>query len=314
VIYVVVATQYSLCLLSMLLTGIFCVEVAHSSSALQSVKVLSTVAMLVLGIGFDVSKYIFWHFHSQSKGYLYNCLALVIFSWSASVAFFMSSHQASIESSRIESQSYIALAREIKSIRNQIRQKTRILETRLNSQFHDQWDKAETLADSVRELEDVLKERIKALEHVGYADVYSNDNLETTSLFQSLSSLFDTSFKAIVFFAYGVLAFLIESCSLGVISLAATIKAQGQSSSILKNSTKKKNYDSPEKLMTINQKMLILRNAIISGETDPVIRRIRRSNYRLSEKNIRQVLVEMKADGLLVDGPRCLTLVNKKCG
>jgi hypothetical protein len=311
VLYLVIATQYSLCFLSMLLTGLFCVEVAHSASEFHSVRVLSIVGLLVVGVGFDLSKYIFWHFHSRSTWYLINCLVLVIFSWSASVAFFVSNQQASLESSRIESVSYQALKVEIDSIRAQIRQKTAVLENRLNSEFHEQWDKAEALTDSIQDLENVLYERVKAMDHVGYTVTNINDSDKATSLFRYLSSSLGASFNAVTLFAYGVLAFLIESCSLGVISLSNTIKHQSKLSTVRPKKVKPRAQEISEKLRPIEQKMLILREAIIAGEADPVIRRIRKSNYHLSEKNIRKVLAEMKGEGLLVDGVRCLELAKE---
>jgi hypothetical protein len=71
---------------------------------------------------------------------------------------------------------------------------------------------------------------------------------------------------------------------LGVISLSNTIKHQSKPSTVRPKKVKLQTQEISEKLRLIEQKMLILREAIIAGKTDPVIRMIWKSNYHLSEK------------------------------
>jgi hypothetical protein len=173
--------------------------------------------LLSIGLCIDVSKYLFWFYRKKHWLFLLLSVVLVVFSWAASVAFFVSKEEHNIKHYQIESSQHTANKVTISLLELEISEKKKLLDKRLSSSYHSQWDKGEEILKEINKLSNELNQRIEMSDTVGLESAQLK--LSTSALFSAISSALSMSFSSVTNIAYGVLALIIEVCALGIMSL-----------------------------------------------------------------------------------------------
>jgi|GEM_PF-748045 len=340
-----------LCVVSMILTACFALSFGSTtgSDASKFMKIASPVILITIGVVLDLSKYIFWGASGKEKKGVFTFLAVVLmtFSWMASVAFFVSSEDKKVTDFRKETAEYIGFQTEIEFLKSTIEQKTLQSKKRLDSKFHDQWDKSEALTSDIEALSNRLKVLIKKEPSIGLEE--ARDSVVSIAFFHSISEVTGSNTIVVRNMFYGLLALLIEVCAFGLISLcgrkveleppitahnsfvdpvlAEHINIEGNDSckdTLLLDDDENVILDpndddlvappSPapysgksltkEKIYKYSSEELRLINDIKSEEVPPVFRRIKELDYDITQTRIREILQELKIQGVLVQGAR----------
>lgn len=320
-----------LCAVSMLLTTLFAMSFAKSSTlpflALGSVDQLSIVIMVLVGLSLDMCKYLFW----SDSSLKFLSVTLLVFSWIASVAFFISNENGMLEVKRVMSFEYEAYQEEVDSLRKEIKRKITMVEKRFSSKFHEQWDMGESMSSEIDVASRKLKTLLKKEPYIGR--IKAQNDSSTYGFFKSISSMVGGSPETVRTFFYGILALLIEVCSLGMITFHNNLKIAEQDSlnkkeEVLDNAivqventseaieaehihTELVVLEAKEKTLTIDERKDILKKDILEEVIPPVISKIKQAHYSLTDKYIREVIKEFRELKIIVDAPRKSFQLNK---
>ena len=293
--YVIRGLQVSLCAVSMVLTGLFALSIGgivlsdwvlswlHQSEAPTSVSGQWFTASLfvLIGLCIDLSKFVFWSFRRR---YCYRVISvlLMLFSWLASLSYFMAMESASIARTQRLSPAYQALTHQMDAINDKLSVNTQLVEKRLSSQYHKQWALADNLANENK----VLKERLTALEaeRASLGQTYAKTQVTVTQFFIALSELLGVSEASVRGMSFGLLALLLEVCALASIGLVAPRNRQQESKHVEKERKKS---------------MAKLERDILDGKVAPVIRQILSAKYGLGIQSIQAVLYQLLEAGLI---------------
>ena len=305
-----------LCLISMILTGCFALSFGSvNSSANNTAFILwSPILLLAVGVALDLSKYIFWAVHNKKWHQAYKLLAviLMLFSWMASVAFFITSEDEKISTFRKQTADYLSYQTQLSDLDRNIETKSQLLNNRLNSRFHDQWEKGEIITQEIQVLQQQRKTLIAQEQNIGIQDAY--DHLVSLAFFNAIATMTNTDKNTVRNIFYAILALLIEVCALGLIGvcrldkkglvLAAPSPPLGSQTSALIEQRDNSQFiqDSPETLADAEISRLI--EDIKRGSVPPVFNQIKALNYNLSQKDIRLTLQTLKEMGVLKEGSR----------
>ena len=285
----------------MVLTGMFSLSLSgfYFSDAVVdgglNKSLLSACLFILIGVCIDFGKYLFWS--ERKRSYLYGVIALVLtgFSLLASCAFFLSSEFIEINKSRLVSMEYKAFQEKVDAVKQEINYHERLLEKRLNSEYHQQWVEGEKNAERIRELKGSLIKSMELSVDVG-RDV-AIQTVPITRFFTVLGRVFDVSTELVRNIFYGLLALLLEVITLGAISLANSVWRDerivntGTDNDTIIETT----MDDPE----ARKKMACLADDIIQGRAQPVIRKIKAASYALNIDQIRQVLMNLYLAGVI---------------
>jgi len=293
--------KYTFCLVSMILTSLFALSLSGVSPSDVMIgnglsrSLLAAGLFILVGCCIDFGKYLFWSERQRSHYYGVMALVLTGFSLLASCAFFLSAEFAAINNSRLVSVEYRALQERMSAVRQEIDHHERLLEKRLNSEYHRQWVEGERNAESIRELKNSLIGLTELSSSAG-KDAAMNE-VPITRFFGILGRLFGVSTETIRNLGYGLLALLLEVITLGAISLANSMQhdvllADKETDDAIKPEA---SIDDSEQ----RQKIANLSNDIIRGQVQPVIRRIKAAQYELDIDEIRQVLINLHMAGLI---------------
>ena len=293
--------KYTFCLVSMILTSLFALSLSGVSSSDVMIgnglskSILAAGLFILVGCCIDFGKYLFWSERQRSHYYGVMALVLTGFSLLASCAFFLSAEFAAINNSRLVSVEYRALQERMSAVRQEINHHERLLEKRLNSEYHRQWVEGERNAESIRELKNSLIGLTELSSSAG-KDAAMNE-VPITRFFGILGRLFGVSTETIRNLGYGLLALLLEVITLGAISLANSMQhdvllADKEADDAIKPEV---SIDDSEQ----RRKIVNLSNDIIRGQVQPVIRRIKAAQYELDIDEIRQVLINLYMAGLI---------------
>jgi len=275
----------------MLLTALFAFNIGsiHSSTTLQYFSIEHSVGLFLLiaiGLCIDISKYLFWFYRKRHVLFLLLSVLLVCFSWAASVAFFTAKEKESIRVYQSESSQYIAHKVTIASLKSTIAEKQKLLEKRLSSNYHNQWDKGEEMLEEINSLNQTLKEHIALSDSIGIESAQSQ--LNTSALFMMLSSLLSLSFSSVANIVYGMLSLIVEVCALGVMSLAQIVnvnEGQGNKKNLLdKNKT---------------EKIRVIKHDILSEKIEPLISKVIKE-YSISHKEAKSIMTALEAEGKIM--------------
>ena len=240
-----------------------------------------------------------WSHRQRSHYYGILSLVLMVFSWLASCAFFVSSEHNLIRESQIRSDQYIALQQRIDSIKQEITLHERLLEKRLNSSYHSHWNEGEAIVGKIAILKVKLTELTESSSDVGLEAALQQ--VPTTRLFNEISQVLNISSELIRAVGYGLLSLLLEISTLGMISLVHTFKLD----SAVDHRCLDIAGDEQETSDRENQDVVTrcvkarLANDILKGNVPPVLRRIRAADYGLDIDVIRQVLKGLYDAGVL---------------
>jgi hypothetical protein len=197
----------------MILTSLFALSLSGVSSSDVVVgnglskSILSAVLFILIGCCIDFGKYLFWSERQRSHYYGVIALLLTGFSLLASCAFFYSAEVVAINNSRLVSIEYRVLLERMDTVRQEINHYERLLEKRLNSEYHRQWEEGENDAVRIRELKDSLVVLMDESENVGREAAIKA--VPVTHFFATLGRVFGVSKEVVRIFGYGLLALLL---------------------------------------------------------------------------------------------------------
>lgn len=305
-----------LCLISMVLTGCFALNFSsiNDNSSNSAFIILSPFLLIAVGITLDLSKYVFWATHNKNshEGYKLLAVILMLFSWMASVAFFISSENEKINEYRKQTAEYLSYQSKLMYLDRTIEIKTDLLNKRLNSRFHEQWDKSETITQEIQDLQANRVNLIANEQSMGISEAYSN--LVSMAFFNAIAEMLNLDRHTVRNVFYALLAFLIEVCALGLIGvcrLQQNKRTSNQPPSPITRDTSPRLPTADEHNILLqneeaneNEEETRLMNDIKNGLVPPVFNQIKALNYALSQKNIKHILQTLKNTGVLKEGPR----------
>jgi len=287
----------------MLLTGLFAMSL--SSTDLDSVvraeesgqAIFMAALFILIGCCIDIGKYLFWVKRQISRYFKALSLVLMVFSWLASCAFFISSEMRLLKEAQHGSPEYVALQQEIKGLQNNIAIEEQLLNKRLGSSYHKQWEQAQNSADRIAGFQAKIADKKSLLSQVGLST--ASKELETTKLFVTISRTLNISLDSARTFGYAVLALLLEVSTLGMISLAGAEKRANSLPSSRADEPDLQPGDDTVVDEEYRQKLAQLTFDILNGKIRPVLRVIKSADYDLSLDQIRAVLRDLHATGIL---------------
>lgn len=293
--------KYTFCLVSMILTSLFALSLSGvaSSDVLigngLSKNLLAAGLFILIGCCIDFGKYLFWSERQRSHYYGVMAIVLTGFSLLASCAFFLSAEFVAINNSRLESTEYRVLQEKSDAIRQEINHHERLLEKRLNSEFHRQWVEGEKNAERIRELKGSLIRLMELSSNAGKNTAMNE--VPITRFFAVLGRIFGVSIETVRNLGYGLLALLLEVITLGAISLENSMRrdalcADKATDDAIKPEASVDDSEQREKIVNLS-------NDIIQGRIQPVIRKIKAAQYELDIDEIRQVLMNLYMAGLI---------------
>lgn len=293
-------TQYIFCLVSMILTSLFAislsgVSIGEMDSGVSLVENIFSVSLFVLiGCCIDFGKYLFWA--QRGRSHYYGVIAVILtgFSLLASCAFFISAEFSALNKSRLMTVEYKALQQKIDSVNKEIGYQERLLEKRLDSQYHQQWIEGEKNSQKIGELKNTLVNLIETSKEVGRESAISQ--VPITKIFEILGQVMNVSAEVIRNTGYGLLALLLEVSTLGAISLSRSLQQDGELSDQSHNAPKSELLDED---LGLREKIQKLTRDIVKGEVRPVVRKIKAAQYGLNIDEIRQVLRNLYLAGLI---------------
>lgn len=298
--FLIIFTQYLLCCISILLTALFALNIgsvqAHTElSGVPWEYYTSLFLLLSVGICIDISKYLFWLYRKEHKLFLLLSIVLVGFSWAASIAFFVSKEDANIKQYQLESSEYTANKMTISLLELEIAEKRKLLEKRLSSSYHKQWDKGAAILNEINALTNELNQRVNALDSIGLDSAQLQ--LSTSALFSALSSALSMTFSSVANIAYGVLALIIEVCALGVMSLRQTVNVSHtqhkEEQPVFLRSFEEERYH--KKQNKINR----IRDDLLAERTKPLISNIIK-DYSISHAEAKAIMKGLEDEGKLM--------------
>ena len=299
----IVFVQTVFFLVSLLLTGLF----AMSLSGTDFDRVISTEGdewtlfmaglFVLIGCCIDIGKYLFWVKRQVSRYFKVLSLVLMVFSWLASCAFFTSSEVRLLKEAQQRSPEYMALQQDIASLQKNRDMEERLLTIRLGSSYHKQWEQAQSHAANIANFQAKIAEKRAALSQAGLSA--AKHQHDTTRLVAVISAALNISLDSARTMGYGVLALLLEVSALGMISLAEAEKRAIKLTGLLSNKAELPQRDDNLPNEETRQKYAQLSMDIVNGNIRPVLRIIKRADYGLSLDQIRGVLRDLHATGIL---------------
>ena len=302
-------TQSVFCLVSMILTGLFALSLSGVSLNVLSESeginktVFLAVLFVLIGCCIDIGKYLFWAQRQRSTYFVGLSLTLMTFSWLASCAFFMSSETSLLQEAQTNTGEYVALQHRIEGLTQEISHHERLLDNRLSSSYHKQWEAGEGDANTIAKLRVSLNVLIERLPSAGREN--AAEQVPTAQFFKQVGEVLNVSVDTARIIGYGILSLLLEVSTLGMISLVqvfrADMKAGGRANSDGKGAFI---HNSDQLNLAAQQAVIQLICDILSGQVPPVFRKLRAAEYGVDHSVIQQVLKNLHAIGLLEDGKR----------
>ncbi len=309
-LYLIFVTQNILCLVSMVLTGMFALSLSGEQfdalldkDRIDNVVFLS-LFFLLIGCCIDIGKYLFWSQRKRGKYFSILSLTLMFFSWLASCAFLVSSESRLIQKNQIDTGEYQALQQQIKNIQHEMIYQEQLMQKRLASIYHKQWSEGEKNAEVISVLGTSLASLTKDLSRAGETEAIQK--IPVTAFFSDIAQLLGIDITMVRFAGYGFLSLLLEITTLGMISLAQLYKSEINERDRSKIEDEKAVFYScnNEVAVAAQQSVVRLICDILSGKLPPVFRKIRDEKYGMDVNTIRQVLRSLYAVGVLKEGKR----------
>tara|TARA_R110002124_G_scaffold5786_11_gene36328 strand:- start:3519 stop:4484 length:966 start_codon:yes stop_codon:yes gene_type:complete len=290
-------------LVSMLLTGLFAMSLsgADFNGVMKTSESDQAIFMpglfILIGCCIDVGKYLFWVKRRISRYFKMLSLVLMVFSWLASCAFFLSSEMRLVKEMQQRSPEYVSLQQEIDGLQKNIAIEEQLLNKRLGSNYHRQWEQAQNSAARIERFQAEIAAKQSTLAQVGLSS--SLNQLETTKLFTAISHTLNIDLDTARTVGYAVLALLLEVSTLGMISLAG---AERETNGFLLSHPAEHEPlldGDPVIDADCRQKLAQLTLDILNGKIRPVLRVIKSADYDLSLDQIRAVLRDLHSAGIL---------------
>ncbi len=284
-----------MCCISVLLTALFALNIGSIQAPIAASEIsleyyTGLFLLLSVGLCIDISKYLFWLYRKEHRLFLLLSIILVGFSWAASVAFFVSKEEQNIKQYQLESSEYAANKMAISLLELEVSEKRKLLEKRLSSSYHSQWDKGEAVLGEINRLTSELNQRIEMSDSIGLGSTQLQ--LSTSALFSAISSISSLSFASVANIAYGVLALIIEVCALGIMSLKQTVITLPKRVSEEQHSAEGQYHHKKDKINRIREDLLAER-------TKPLISNIIK-DYSISHTEAKAIMKSLESEGKLM--------------
>ena len=302
-------TQSIFCLVSMTLTGLFALSLSGVSINVLSESdgvnktVFLAVLFVLIGCCIDIGKYLFWAQRQRSIYFVVLSLTLMAFSWLASCAFLMSSEVSLLQEAQTKTGEYVALQHQIESLTQEIFHHERLLDKRLNSTYHKQWEAGEDDANTIAQLRTSLNMLIERLPSTGRDN--AAEQVPTAQFFKQVGEALNVGVDTARIIGYGILSLLLEVSTLGMISLVQVFRADGKAEGRANSDVKGAFIHNSDQLnLAAQQTVIQLICDILSGEVPPVVRKLRAADYGVEHSVIQQVLKNLHAIGVLKNSKR----------
>lgn len=292
--------KVTMCGVSLSLTALFALNLSGFTpepiAAWAPIEWLSAILVVSIGLCIDAGKYLFWFYRRLGRFYTVISLGLVVFSWLASLAFFLSGEAGLISKQQARSPEYQSYQQQVAALQDEIRSRQALAEQQLASRYHQQWQASERQLQRIQTAQEALSQLIAQASDVGKDKVLAA--LPTQRMFVGIASVLDVSPNVVRTLGFAILALFLELCGLALMSLSDAIHRTEVP------------LDPPEVLDadrqrgdTALERARLLRD-IIARDTDPVIRKIKQAGYQLPLDAIKEVLESLKAHGVLEDDIR----------
>lgn len=289
-----------MCGVSLSLTALFALNLSGFTpeliAAWTPLEWLSAILIVAIGLCIDAGKYLFWFYRHLGRFYTAISISLVVFSWLASLAFFLSGEAGLMSKQQTRSPEYQSYLQQVVALKNEIRSRQALAEQQLASRYHQQWQEGEQQLQLIQTAQQALSQLIAQESEVGKEKVLAA--LPTQRLFVGIASVLDVGPNVVRTLGFAILALFLELCGLALMSLSDAIsrtEAPLDQAEVIGDD--KQGDDSAL------ERARLLRD-IIARETDPVIRKIKQAGYQLPLEAIKEVLESLKAHGVLEDDIR----------
>lgn len=191
----------------------------------------------------------------------------------------------------------MSLQQEIDGLQKNIAIEEQLLNKRLGSSYHRQWEQAQNSAARIERFQAEIAAKQSTLAQVGLSS--SLNQLETTKLFTAISHTLNIDLDTARTVGYAVLALLLEVSTLGMISLAGAERETN--SCLLSHPAEHEPLPDSDPAIDADcrQKLAQLTLDILNGKIRPVLRVIKSADYDLSLDQIRAVLSDLHSAGIL---------------
>lgn len=305
-------TQYLICTISMVLTSLFALSFTEPSQTFSWPYFGQTSLLIATGISLDLSKYIFWYHKGKHIAFLTLSASLMFFSCLASVAFFVTQENRAVTSAQRTSADYLAHQALIAQTEKAIQYKEQLAEQRLDSRYHNQWDKGEALFNEIHALTQQYQTQLMTLDQKGIQGARAN--IASSAFFLRLSEALNVGYTSTVIIAYACLAVFIELCALGLISIplrspdpicpskidATTNDTTAEALNSHASQPRHQLIDAHQ-IDTGNDGHLQLsevKKDILEGRVKPFVRQLMK-HYNLRHKQVKSLLESMEEAGLI---------------
>lgn len=310
--HLIFITQAVFCLVSMTLTAMFALSLSGiSAEALADTTgsgqaVFLAALFVLIGCCIDVGKYVFWVQRQRSRYYGLLSLMLMAFSLIASCAFFISSESGLLQDTRLKTSEYMVLQQRIENHKQEIVYNESLLDKRLNSAYHKQWEAGQANAEKVSELRESLATVMERSSKVGWNE--ATKQVTVSRFFSEIGQVLNISVEKIRLAGYSILSLLLEISAMGMIGLrplfGASQSAEIAVSGEIEMAAESFIQNADQLDLQAQQAVIRLICDILSGRAEPVFRKLRLAKYGLDLSVIKQVLKNLHAIGLLKDGKR----------
>lgn len=293
-------TQYCFCSISILLTGLFALSLTGLSwselegSGFKVRSLLAAALFLLIGCCIDVGKYLFWMHRRTSTYYSAISIILMLFSLLASCAFFYSAEGEALKFSETQFQQSEVFQLKIQSLRGEIDQQNQLMNLRLSSKYHSQWEEADENSKRIHALNAELNDLIGKKEQE--KSDFARKEIVITNFFSFIGNMLTLETETIRGFGYGLLSFFLEISSLGAISLNNSLRKEVKDEEIVGNES---DPEESNDFVENQDKMKGLVRDILSGKTPPILRKIKYQRYGVSVEEVRRLLSFLHYTGLL---------------
>ena len=218
----------TLCGCSMLLSALFILDVSNLSAAndKDSTSYILIVFAMVIGVSIDTCKYVFWK--SSRKWHRVLSVIILCLSWFASFAFFSIQDNKILEGDRKSTPEYRAYQQQLSILEEKIENNKQLFRQRMESKYHQQWDKAEDIDQKLSKLTEEYTALTRQEPSIGLTGL---ERQGLYSLYSKLGDLFYLSVNSVRVSIHSILSLLIEVCSLAAVSLAVIQTRDSKNSS-----------------------------------------------------------------------------------
>jgi len=280
------ATKYTLCAASALFTALFAAGFAgyKPGTPLTAAALLPLALPVAVGLAIDACKFKFW-----PKGLPYKVLSLVLllFSWGASVAFFIGQSEQAIAEARTHTAAYAAHAARVGALQQRIELLQQQAAQNAKSVHWARIDKATEQSEKAGELGETLAETVRNGAAVGRNEALAT--LPSAAFFAATGGALGLDFATVRGLFYGLLALLIEVCALAAI--AATQPATTEQA--------EPEPEAEAEAEAVTQ----MRAMILAGHVSPTHAALRAAGFGNNEQR-QQVIGELVEAGALEPAPR----------